>query len=263
MKKLPFLVSIPHGGTKMPVELSHHTIISAEDLFDDSDAYTAEIYNVEHMVETQISTDYARAFIDLSRSEKKMPPKYKDGLIKSVTCYNRPIYASIPTPKMQNLLIQKYYNPYHWRLAHELENKKIMLALDCHSMAAIAPDIAPDKGTERPLINLGDLDGRACDSAITTLLQSAFVDVFQFKQSDVTINAPFKGGYITQKYGNNPKPLIQIEMNRNLYLAKQWFDRKTLSIDFHRLYELNQMFIAVLELFGKYYIEKYVAHMAV
>ena len=70
-------------------------------------------------------------------------------------------------------------------------------------------------------------------------------------ECNVSINDPFQGGHITKTYGNNPLPWIQIEMNRDLYLSKDWFDENTLSIDSSRLQELNHLFENCLNLFFK------------
>lgn len=239
MNKLPFLISIPHGGTQIPKEVKNEICITNQDLFDDSDSFTQEIYNASEVVESVIKFDIARAFVDVSRAENMLPPEFTDGVIKSATCYNKPIYKNgLISNQLIKSLLEKYYKPYHTEIKTSLENKNIKLALDCHSMAEFAPAIAPDKG-KRPLINLGDVEGKACDSSITKLLRESFIEVFNLNEQDVTINHPFSGGYITRTYGNNPKPFIQIELNRSMYLSKPWFDKQ-------RLVELNSAFIKVL-----------------
>lgn len=238
MNKLPFLISIPHGGTVIPNEVKNEICITTQDLFDDSDSFTQEIYNVSEVVESVVMFDIARAFVDVSRAENMLPPEFTDGVIKSATCYNKPIYKNgfLSNKEVIKSLLDKYYQPYHTEIKTSLENKNIKLALDCHSMAEFAPSIAPDKG-KRPLINLGDAEGKACDSSITKLLRESFIEVFHLNAEDVTINHPFKGGYITKTYGNNPKPFIQIELNRSMYLS---------NIDNNILVELNSAFIKVL-----------------
>lgn len=253
MKKLPFLVSIPHGGTSVPWEIENDVCITPRDLFDDSDSFTNLIYNASDMVEEQVSSEIARAFVDNSRSKDQLPPEYPDGLIKSATCYNRPIYKEGKQPDniKTNLLIDRYYEDYHLKLKEALLNPKVIIALDCHSMAEIAPEVAPDRGNERPLINLGDAEGSACDPSITASLRQSFIDVFGFREEEVSINSPFKGGFITRNYGNNPTPWIQIEMNRKLYLAKEYFDYSSLQMKGNRLNELNENFRKVLIYFNE------------
>ncbi|MEE4310326.1 MAG: N-formylglutamate amidohydrolase [candidate division KSB1 bacterium] len=253
MINLPFLISIPHGGTEVPPEILDDVCIAPQDLFDDSDAFTQEIFNVEDIVVCQVVTPIARAFVDVSRSMDKKPPEFSDGLIKSATCYNKPIYKTgrQPGKKLVNLLIEEYYKPYHEELNKQIQNKRIVIGLDCHSMAEDAPEISPDKGQKRPLMNLGDAEGMACSPVFTKLLRKRFLDVFGFPESEVTINNPFKGGYITRKFGNNPKPWIQIELNRKLYLDDKYFKKEKLTMKSNRLQELNEKFRDVLFLFSR------------
>lgn len=110
MKKLPFLISIPHGGESIPPEIAKDVCITPRDLFDDSDSFTNIIYDSENVVEEQVISEVARAFVDNSRGRDQLPPAYPDGLIKSATCYNRPIYkgGKQPNQATTDLLINKY-----------------------------------------------------------------------------------------------------------------------------------------------------------
>ena len=253
MKKLPFLISIPHGGESIPAEIAEDVCITPKDQFDDSDSFTNIIYNVKDMVEEQVSSSIARAFIDNSRGRDQLPPEFPDGLVKSATCYGRPIYKEGRQPDQvtTHLLIGKYYANYHHQIEKALRNPDVVIALDCHSMAEIAPAVAPDRGNERPLINLGDAEGTACKSDITERLRHCFIEVFDFSEDTVTINEPFKGGFITRNYGNNPLPWIQIEMNRKLYLSPEYFNAESLKMKGNRLGELNAKFREVLVRFNE------------
>ena len=159
-KALPFLISIPHGGTLFPKELIDRTVINEYDLFDDSDPFTEEIYDVDFDVLKVIKFDIFRAFVDVNRSEDMIPPEFPDGLIKSKTCYGRPVYKDGlgPDKNLTSDLIRKYYAPFHQKLKIYSNNPAFKLALDCHSMASISPDIASDKGQKRPMFCLGNVD---------------------------------------------------------------------------------------------------------
>ena len=245
MKKLPILLSIPHGGTKKPPELNGHLCITEHDLFDDSDPFVIEMYDLEDKVQRVIKTDIARAFVDLNRSLQDMPPDNPDGLIKSMTCYQKPIYIKgrEPDELISNMLIEMYYKPYHRAIQKSISETDLQLCLDCHSMAEIAPEISPDGNEKRrPLFCLSNQDGNTSSREMIELLAECISDCFSMDRSDISLNDPFHGGHITKTYGNNPVPWIQIEMNRSLYLSKEWFDHESLTVDKTRLDDLNQMF---------------------
>lgn len=255
MKKLPILLSIPHGGTKKPLELREHLCITDCDLFDDSDPYVIEIYNLKDKVEHVVTTNIARSFVDLNRSILDLPPTNPDGIIKSMTCYQKPIYIKDQEPDetLTNVLIEKYYKPYHRTIQKNISELDLQLCLDCHSMASEAPLISPDgKKSKRPIFCLSNQDGKTCSKEIIELFAKSLCKVFSLNNDEVKFNDPFKGGYITRTYGNNTVPWIQIEMNRCLYLSEQWFDKEILTVQTKRLLELNKMFDETLnDLFDK------------
>ncbi|MEJ2260582.1 MAG: N-formylglutamate amidohydrolase [Nitrosopumilaceae archaeon] len=223
MNKLPVLLSIPHGGTQKPPELDSHLAITDKDLFDDSDPFVIEIYDLGEKVEGVVKTNIARAFVDLNRSLEDLPPQNPDGLIKSSTCYEKPIYKKgrEPDDSLTNVLIEMYYKPYHNSIQKRM----------------------------RPMFCLSNQDGKTSSTEMIELLASCISDSFDIDRNEISLNDPFHGGYITRTYGNNPLPWIQIEMNRDMYLGESWFDGDSLSIDSSRLRKLNEQFKNCLKLF--------------
>ena len=250
MEPLPVLITILHGGDIIPPELVERTCITPHDLHDDSDAYTIEIFNLNNKVLQVIYSDIARAFVDLNRSPEDRPPNNPDGVVKSSTCYNKPVYKTglELNNSLTDKLLDRYYFPYHDRIKQACQGTDIRLGLDCHSMASIAPAIAPDSSV-RPTICLGNARGNSCAFEIVEKLADCFRIVFYLDKREVSINEPFSGGYTTRTYGSNPLPWIQVEFNRSLYLSEAWFDRKNLIIDKERLKELNHLFEKTLRLF--------------
>jgi len=245
LTKFPVLLSIPHGGTQKPRELDGHLSITDKDLFDDSDPFVIEIYDLGAKVEKVIKTNIARAFVDLNRSLQDLPPQNPDGLIKSATCYGKPIYrqGGEPDDTLRRLLIEKYYMPYHKSIQQSIRELNLQLCLDCHSMASIAPKVSPDGNkSKRPMFCISNQDGKTSTSKMIELLSMCISESFEINRKEISLNDPFHGGYITKTYGNNPIPWIQVEMNRDLYLAKSWFDEETLSFDSSRLRDLNKQF---------------------
>ncbi|MGV7226292.1 MAG: N-formylglutamate amidohydrolase [Nitrosopumilus sp.] len=251
MTPLPVLLSIPHGGTRKPVELEGHLSITNKDLFDDSDPFVMELYDVGDKVERVIKTDIARAFVDLNRSLQDMPPDNPDGLIKSKTCYDKPIYTNgkEPDDSLKTMLIEMYYNPYHQAIQKSIDELDLKLCLDCHSMASTAPYFSPDKNnSKRPMFCISNNDGKTSSQEMIELLADSISKAYSVDRTEISLNDPFHGGHITKTYGNNPIPWIQIEMNRSLYLSSPWFDEDALSVDANRLQKLNKQFEKSLDL---------------
>ena len=132
----------------------------------------------------------------------------KDGVIKTHTCWDVPVYQHEPSAATVAALLDAYYRPYHERLAH-LAGSAVKLAIDCHTMAAVGPPVAPDPGVERPWVCLSNGDG-TCPQTWIEGLQRCFEDAFG---PHVTINHPFTGGYITRRHAAE-MPWVQLELSR-------------------------------------------------
>jgi N-formylglutamate deformylase len=253
MEKLPVLLSIPHSGTKTPEELKDRICLEQVDIGDDSDAFSLEVYDLGDRVAHVVSTDIARAFVDMNRAPDDLPPQNPDGVIKSHTCYSRVIYKAglEPDEALIRELLENYYAPYHRQIRQALAERdsKIELALDCHAMSDTGPDVAPDPHQKRPLLCLGNVYGTSCSQEKIDRLTDCFRQAFGFKTSEVTQNQPFAGAYITRTYGGNPIPWIQVEMNQVLYLEPRHSDREVLRSDQTRLQEVHRKFEQTLRLF--------------
>ena len=250
---LPILISIPHGGNKIPEEIKERVCLSKYDQFIEEDAYAREIFNISNLVESVLSTEISSAFIDFNQSKKNLPPKNENGLVKIKTRSGKKIYCDHlePDSVLINQLIEKYYDPFHRKLSRIIKEKGIKIGLDCHSMLSMAPEIAPDPESERPLITISNREGETCDYEILERLADCLQVNFNVDDIDLAINKPFKGGYIIKKYGNKLIPFIQVELNRKLYLDDPWFDPVTLEVQEQRIKELNQKFHDAIELFAK------------
>jgi formiminoglutamase len=245
---LPVLLSIPHGGTQQPPELAGRVCLSKEELFDDSDAFTREIYDLGSEVVRVVRSEVARAFVDMNRAPDDRPPENPDGVVKSATCYGHRIYheGAEPDDELVAELLERYYYPYHRALGRAATDPRVKLALDCHSMATEAPLIAPDRGGRRPLFCLSNADGLTCPNDLLEDMQYAFAEAFECELTDVRLNQPFKGGFITRSHGRGKVPWVQIEINRSLYLGPAWFRRETLEVEPGRLQRLREFFQTVL-----------------
>ncbi len=253
MEKLPVLISIPHGGVKVPDELCDRICLSPDEILKDSDPFEREVYDLGDRVAGVVTTDFGRAFVDVNRAPDDFPPKNPDGVIKTHTCYRRVIYANDlePDTALVDILLEKYYEPYHRQIQLALGEVKsrIQMGLDCHTMSEIGPDVAPDPGQRRPQLCLGNGHGKSCSQETIDRLADCFVQVFDWEPSEVTQNRPFAGAYITRHYGGRPVPWIQIEMNQSLYLMARRSDNEALRPDPVRVQKVMEKFEQTLRLF--------------
>ncbi|NIQ00089.1 MAG: N-formylglutamate amidohydrolase [Nitrospinaceae bacterium] len=244
-EKLPVLLSIPHGGTRIPSLISDFLMISQRDRFEDGDAFTREIYGLKDDVWVQVEGEVARAVVDLNRAPEDRPPANPDGVVKTQTCHGARVYlpGREPDEQMTERLLADYHQPFHRSIQEALDqNPELALALDCHSMEPVGPGIAPDPGQTRPRFCLGTRNGSTCPPETAHRLAACLREAFNLEEEDVVMNQPFAGGYITRKYGDGRVPWVQIEMNRNLYLSPPWFDAESLTVQPERLRTLNRAF---------------------
>jgi formiminoglutamase len=211
--KLPFLVSVPHAGLTIPDEVQNICLLTPEEIYDDSDGGSTEIYSdLEEVLEIFMSSVVARAIVDLNRATNDFR---KDGVIKTHTCYDVPVYSEFPSKKLIERLLSDYYHPYHQKLEKFTHSKNIKVGIDCHTMAAVGPPIGPDAGKKRPLVCLSNADGTCPDEWLDELA-NCFLKVFPHEQ--VKINEPFKGGYIIRTYSSD-LPWLQIELSRTEHIS--------------------------------------------
>jgi len=203
--RLPLLLSVPHAGRRVPPEVDRHCVLSDREIEEDGDVGAAEIYNLESEVAAYVTTDIARAILDMNRSADD---RRADGVVKTQTCWNVPVYRTPLSEETVRKLLELYYHPYHARL-RELARPELRLALDCHTMAAVGPPVGPDPGKERPRVCLSNGNG-TCPERWMASLRDCFEEAFG---REVKINDPFKGGYIIRSHAKELQ-WVQLEISR-------------------------------------------------
>lgn len=208
MKRLPLIISLPHAGIQIPQEVEHLNLLTEEEIAADGDEGAAAVYaRLSNCVAYFVTTDIARAFIDLNRAENDFS---KDGVIKTHTCWDVPVYQEQPDRELTRTLLDRYYFPYHRRLT-DLAGSGPKLGVDCHTMAASGPPVGPDQDRKRPWVCLGNVHHESCSKEWIELLADCFLHCFH---RSVTINRPFSGGWITQFHGRE-MPWVQLEFSRD------------------------------------------------
>lgn len=211
--RLPILLSVPHAGRRVPPEAAPYCILSADDIRRDGDEFARRIYALGDEVERFVTTDVARAIVDQNRAPDDFR---KDGVVKSHTCWDVPVYDRPLPPSVVDLLLAHHHTPYHARLSAFAADDDVVVGVDGHTMAATAPPVGPDPGQERPRICLSDAHGTLPEGWMAGLVD-AMEDAFGFRPS---VNEPFQGGYIIRHHARE-LPWVQIEFNRGPFLSPQ------------------------------------------
>ena len=228
-KNYPFLVSVPHGGTRIPRVLRGRLALSHQDIHYYGDPATRDIFNFRHNVAAYIDTPVSRMAVDLNRPPLPLPGVDPDGIVKTRTIDGKDVYRPGKFPDMTVIhrLMMEHYFPYHQRIDELIDGHAVQIAFDCHSMLPTGSCRQSDAGKGRPLIclgNNGDRRGRAnkgsiatCPQEMVQALAGAFRETFAI-QKEVAVNNPFSGGFIgNAHYWRKGVPWVQVEVNRSLY----------------------------------------------
>ncbi|THB77300.1 MAG: hypothetical protein D3926_15840 [Desulfobacteraceae bacterium] len=220
---MPLLISVPHAGSQVPETFRSNCLLSDDDIRSDGDEGAEAIYSeIKDHVRCFETTDIARAVVDLNRKSDDFS---KDGVIKTHTCWDVPIWSEPISDLQKTMLLERHYFPYHEKLKNHAKDTSLILGIDCHTMVAEGPPIGPDPQSLRPHINLGNLDHQSCPEHWAQFMYGCFVEEFGTK---VTLNHPFKGGWITQ-YHHQLLPWIQLEISRAPFLPDREKGRKVLA----------------------------------
>ena len=211
--KLPLLVSVPHAGLRIPAEVEPLCALTPEQVAADGDGGAAEIYAIEDEVGALVTTDVARAIVDMNRARDDRGP---DGAVKTRTCWDVAVWHRPLSDAEIDGLLDTCHAPYHQRLTELGLSGAWLLGVDCHTMAAAGPPLGPDPGTERPWVCLSNGDG-TCPQEWIDSLRECFQEQLE---GPVKVNDPFRGGYITRSHSAE-MPWIQIELSRDPFISNK------------------------------------------
>jgi N-formylglutamate amidohydrolase len=184
-------------------------LLDRDAVIKEGDEGAAEIYlPLKDSVAELATTDIARAIVDLNRAEDD---RRKDGVVKTHTCWDIPIYSEPLTDDLRETLLARYHRPYHRDLDRLAKNA--VAGIDCHTMAAVGPPVGPDPGLERPAVCLSNRDGTCPEAWITSLaaIMEAALNL------PVAVNTPFRGGHIIRSHAGKI-PWLQLELSRAPFL---------------------------------------------
>ena len=217
---VPLVVSIPHTGTWLPGDVRASLASPAMHGQPMTDWHLHRLYDfLPSLGATTIFATVSRFVVDLNRPPRPRPlypGRFETGLVPLETFQGEPVFREPPTPEMIEARRIAWHAPYHARLQTLLEEARAqfgrVVLIDAHSVASAANRL---HGALERHIYLGDRDGATCGA----WLRDSLRDGFTAEGLQVAINAPYKGGYITDHYGRQDGvEAIQIEMAQRVYM---------------------------------------------
>jgi N-formylglutamate deformylase len=236
--EVPVLVGAPHAGYRLPHFFPHDL-----DLFElartvdhGSDQFASESPNFGMPLITgkiiRCLVDPARRYDDLDTTliEGVWPEPVRPspqgsllgtGIIARLHEQTGQIYYKSPLSQEEVRHRLAYWTQHHRALDSRLQGLKAKfggaILLDVHTCSGHASPYMRGVQTKRPAITLSNRDGTSCTKATIDLLVKAFKDA----GIDPSVNYPFKGGYITERYGTGQVQAVQCEINKALFESEE------------------------------------------
>ncbi len=222
----PLLVSMPHDGVAIPLDLSDSMTAHARTT-PDTDWHMTQLYDFAGSLGASVLRPfYSRYVIDLNRppDDKPLYPGANNTELCPTRCFDdTPIYQEGDEPGAGEIAARtrRYWQPYHDHIASTLAALKarhgIAVLFDAHSILSVVPRLF--EGT-LPDLNLGTANGASCkpslEALLTTVLESA-------RDYTHIVNGRFTGGYITRAYGDpaNGVHAVQLEQAQSSYMNEK------------------------------------------
>lgn len=235
----PLILASPHSGRIYPDAFLERTNLTLQQLRQNEDCYIDQMLGfARHMDIPLLSALFPRCFVDVNRDATELPKEWRAskttpstaraeiglGVIPTIIAEKVAIYKKSPKVSEVMSRLDALYHPYHNALSglisSTLSEFGQVLLLDCHSMPGFT-----QMGQRRADIVLGDRHGSSCRPNTIAKLEA----LFKARGYNVTRNHPYAGGFVTSHYGrpDDNVEVIQIEINRDLYLNPVSFARKS------------------------------------
>ncbi|HEY4145576.1 N-formylglutamate deformylase [Pinirhizobacter sp.] len=224
----PLLVSLPHNGSFIPVDITERMHPLAQ-VSPDSDWHVDLLYDFAIGLGASVIKPLAsRYVVDLNRpadGHALYPGRTETGLVPTMMFDGAPIYrdGEAVGPDETAARVNQYWRPYHTALASEIArmrdvHERIVL-WEGHSIRAVVPMLFEGR---LPDLNLGTADGVSCDPSLQASLATQLEGQDRYTH---VVNGRFKGGYITRAYGNPGQGVhaVQLELAQVNYMDEKTF----------------------------------------
>ncbi|MFZ5789933.1 MAG: N-formylglutamate deformylase [Pseudomonadota bacterium] len=221
--RTPLIVGMPHVGTYLPEALARRMTDAARAV-PDTDWHVDRLYDfAEPLGASLLAATHSRYIIDLNRppdGSVLYPGASNTELCPTTTFDNAPIWRPGEVPDQAEVAerVERYWRPYHDRLAAALEETKarfgFALLFDAHSIRSEVPRFFAGR---LPDINLGTADGKSAPADLAARLIEAAGEAEGYGS---VLNGRFKGGYITRHYGRPGEGVaaVQLELSQITYM---------------------------------------------
>lgn len=231
---IPFFVTIPHSGEKLPPQATWLKGLPEETLMCDVDRYVDRLYDpaLTELRIPSVRTEWHRYAGDLNRLPEDVdastvdghankPGSFSRGFLWAITTTEIPLMEAPIAASTHQALVNLIYEPFHQSIKDHYQSfvqkgAAKVYHLDVHSMPSVGTRQHRDPGERRADIVVSDCKGTSCSKNYRDLVIAAYV-IAGFK---VGYNWPYFGGRVTEQYGNpaGGREALQVEMNRALYM---------------------------------------------
>jgi N-formylglutamate deformylase len=219
----PLLISMPHDGTDIPVDIIKSMTETARTV-PDTDWHMRTLYDFAGDLGASIIRPLcSRYVVDLNRpadGSSLYPGQRVTELCPTWMFDGEPVYLPGKEPDAAEIhrRVDIYWHPYHQKVRAELERMRaehgVAMLFEAHSIRGVLPELFEGK---LPDLNLGTNKGEACDPELRRRLAEIVENAAPF--TGVT-DGRFTGGYLTRINGR-PKDgihAVQLEQVQDTYM---------------------------------------------
>jgi N-formylglutamate deformylase len=242
---IPLVFDSPHSGRDYPDDFRFSC--DFDELEKAEDRYVDDLFAcAPHYGAALLLAHFPRSYIDGNRASTDIDPELMKepwphseiapsarsdagiGLIRRLVKPGMPVYDRDLSAREVLKRIKNCYEPYHDALEKLMDDAHYNFGqvwhINCHSMPSgsarprRAIGMSGRAGKESDIV-LGDRDGTSCDTDFTHAMR----DFLKSLGYVVTINDPFKGVELVDRYSNPARGYhsIQVEINKALYMDEE------------------------------------------